>query len=48
MHRADGADPHITSVMRRIWPFCGVMFAALMLVAYIRTFRSGCRGCCCG
>jgi TRAP-type C4-dicarboxylate transport system permease large subunit len=35
MHNADGADPRIASVMRRSWPFCGVMFAVPMLVAYI-------------
>ncbi len=31
----------IEQVMRKIWPFYGVMFAVLMLVTTLRNFRCG-------
>ena len=38
-------DVTIEQVLRRIWPFYGVMFAVLMLVTYLPRCRCGCRGC---
>ena len=36
----------IEEVMRRIWPFYGVMFAVLMLVTYVPRSRCGCPRSC--
>ena len=37
----------IEQVMRKIWPFYGVMFVVLMWSPIFRRCRCGCRGTCC-